>query len=275
MPHRAPSLVLFAVVLAACTAPRPPPVCPAQTPSFPDTFRLASKVLGEDRVINVYLPPDYAKGTVRYPVLVALDGGMNEDFLHVAGNVDVATRNEVIAPRIVVGVENTERRRDLVSATDIAEERKIAPHAGGADRFRRFLRDELRPEIARRYRATNEAAIVGESFAGLFVVETLLEAPELFDAYIAIDPSVWWNGGALVKNAGAAKPRATPKALYLATADYEATQQGVAALVAALESAPNLTVTYEPFPTEHHSTIFPVAEPHAYRTLFPATKAVR
>lgn len=239
-----------------------------------ETFRLSSAELGEARVINVYLPPDYARSQTRYPVLFALDGGMQEDFPHIAGVIDVSIRNEVIRPLVIVGIENTERRRDLVSASAIAEEQKIAPHAGGTDRFRRFLRAELAPDIARRYRVSGETAVVGESFAGLFVLETLLQDPELFDTYIAIDPSVWWNGGALVKSAAErfAKWSAKPKRLFVATADYKDTQDGVAALVRSFrERQPaGLTVTYDPFPAEHHSTIFPVAEVRAYRALFAA-----
>lgn len=263
------------LVASACAAP--PRACPrvadapapaaAAAVSVGQTFRVRSAVLGEERVINVYLPPDYEKSAARYPLLVALDGGVAEDFLHVAGNIDVATRNEVIAPRIVVGIENTERRRDLVPATTIAEEKKIAPHAGGTARFRQFLRDELLPEVARRYRVSesageNSRAIVGESFAGLFVLETFLEAPDLFDTYIAIDPSVWWNGGAMVKSA---KPAAgaKPKRVFIATGDYKETEDGVATFAAAMHD-----VTVAPFPDEHHSTIFPVAESRAYRTLF-------
>jgi predicted alpha/beta superfamily hydrolase len=69
----------------------------------------------------------------------------------------------------------------------------MAPHAGGADRFRDFLRDELKPFIDSRYRTTAESALIGESLAGLFVIETFLFEPTLFDSYIAADPSVWWN----------------------------------------------------------------------------------
>jgi enterochelin esterase-like enzyme len=119
---------------------------------------------------------------------------MTEDFPHVVGSVDVSIKNAVIRPIIVVGVQNTERRRDLVAATVVAEEREAAPHAGGADRFRAFLRDELRPAIAARYRTSAETAIIGESLAGLFALETFVVEPTLFDAYIAVDPSVWWNG---------------------------------------------------------------------------------
>jgi predicted alpha/beta superfamily hydrolase len=261
----------------ASPAPAPGSTCPCRdassTPiSLGETFRLSSGVLGEQRVINVHLPPGYEKGGGPFPVLYALDGGMQEDFPHVAGNVDVAIRNEVIRPVLVVGVENIERRRDLVSATTVEKERHLAPHAGGTDRFRRFLREELKPEIARRYRVSDESAVVGESLAGLFVLETLLQDPELFDAYVAIDPSVWWSAAALVKSAPErfARWSAKPKRLYVATADFKETQDAVGVLMTAIRASKpaGLTVTYEPFPGEHHSTIFPVAEVRAYRVLF-------
>jgi predicted alpha/beta superfamily hydrolase len=284
---------LVFTLLTGCAAAPVVPAGPAPTPSaapttpttsttptgdvaaplgFGETFRLASKLLGEDRVINVYLPPGYAGATTRFPVLYALDGGIKEDFPHVAGIVDVSIKNEVIRPLIVVGIENTERRRDLVARSTIADEQTIAPHAGGADRFRQFLRDELKPAIARRYRITDEAAVIGESFAGLFVVETLLQDPELFDTYIAIDPSVWWNAAALVKTAPErfARWTAKPRRLFVATADWKPTQDAVNLLMTALRDRRpvGLTATHEPLPAEHHGTIFPVAEVRAYRALF-------
>jgi predicted alpha/beta superfamily hydrolase len=239
-----------------------------------ETLTIDSKILGERRVINVYVPPDYAKSAERYPVLYMPDGGLGEDFPHVVGSVDVSIKNAVIRPVIVVGVENTERRRDLVPPTTLAEEQKIAPHAGGADKFRAFLREELKPLIASRYRVTDESAIIGESFAGLFVLETFLVEPTLFDGYISVDPSVWWNEQALVRGANPqlAWWSAGAKQLYIATADYKETQDAVAMLLTALRiNAPaGVTWTYEPMPDEHHGTIFPRAALRGIRTLFAA-----
>lgn len=257
----------------ACPSPPPSPT-PSSTPAgvaaIGTTWQLESRVLGERRTINVYLPPDYGTGSARYPVLYMPDGGMAEDFPHVVGSVDVSIKNAVIRPVIVVGVENTERRRDLTGPTAIAEELKIAPHAGGADRFRQFLRDELKPQIAGRYRTTNESAIVGESFAGLFVVETMLVEPALFDGYIAADPSVWWNHQDLVQRAGALlADMPAGKRAYLAASD-DGIHTGVTELVAVLKaSAPStLEWTYEPMPAEHHATLFPTAALHGVRKLF-------
>jgi predicted alpha/beta superfamily hydrolase len=258
------------------------PTSPAPTPAVQplvigETFTIDARELGERRVINVYLPPDYAASGQRYPVLYMPDGGIKEDFPHVTGLIDVSIKNEVIRPFIVVGIENTERRRDLVGPTTVAKERAIAPHAGGSDRFRRFLRDELKPQIAARYRTTSEAALIGESLAGLFVVETLLVDPALFDAYIAVDPSVWWNDQAMVRGAAArfdAWPL-PPKRLYVATGDLPEMQQGVAILLDAVRDhhPAGLDARYDPLPDEHHNTIFPVAALRGFRALFARAAA--
>lgn len=238
-----------------------------------ETLTLESKILGEKRVINVYVPPDYATTTERYPVLYMPDGGMKEDFPHVVGSVDVSTKNGIIRPVIVVGVENTERRRDLVGPTTMPEEMKAAPHAGGHDKFRAFLRDELKPMIAARYRTTSESAIVGESLAGLFVIETFLVEPTLFDGYIAADPSLQWNDYelALTSAARLGTWTAGPRTLYVATADEPIIHAGVDMFVSALKiQAPPVVWRYEPMPHEHHSTIFPTAALHGIRMLFAA-----
>lgn len=270
---------LAALVLGCSHAPAPPPVnAPEPAAATPlvigETFRLTSRVLSEQRVVNVYLPPGYAESQERFPVLYMLDGGLHEDFPHVTGLVDVSTKNQVIRPVIVVGIENTDRRRDLVGPTTVPEEREIAPRAGGADRFRQFLRDELKPEIAKRYRVSPASALVGESFAGLFVLETLLVEPALFDQYIAVDPSVWWNQQALVNSAAARFTAwsAGPKTLYLATADAKEMQDGVAIVLAAFrEHAPGgLVLHHAPMPEEQHHTIYPVAALRALRTVFAA-----
>src|SRR5690554_4934034 len=79
-----------------------------------DTFSLHSEVLSETRRINVYIPAGYEDSdTLRLPVLYMPDGGIGEDFLHVAGLVQILSMNGNMRPHILVGIENTERRRDL------------------------------------------------------------------------------------------------------------------------------------------------------------------
>jgi predicted alpha/beta superfamily hydrolase len=238
-----------------------------------DTFTIDSKTLGETRRINVYLPPGYDQpGDARVPVLYMPDGGLAEDFLHVAGLVQISVSNGTMRPFLLVGIENTQRRRDMTGPTENEEDMKIAPRVGGSEAFRRFIRDELMPQVRGRYRTTNEAAIVGESLAGLFVVETFLLEPDLFDTYIAIDPSLWWNNQQLV-NVAAARLRSRSnleKTLYLASSDERGIAKSTQRLAKVLsQHAPSRTHWhYERMPEEKHSTIYHPAALKAFRTVF-------
>ena len=84
-----------------------------------ETFTIQSAALNETRRVNVYLPPGYADApAVRFPVLYMPDGGLAEDFIHVAGLVQVSVGNNTMRPFVLVGIENTQRRRDLSGPTD-------------------------------------------------------------------------------------------------------------------------------------------------------------
>ena len=248
----------------------------AASPASPlvigQTFTLPSKVLGEVRRINVYLPPAYADSAgLALPVLYMLDGGLGEDFLHVAGLVQVLVADHSMRPFILVGIENTQRRRDLTGPTARAADRQIAPRVGGSAIFRQFLRQELLPDIRRRYRTTAETAIVGESLAGLFVVETLLLEPALFNTYLAFDPSLWWNGGQLAASAPTrlATYAGPPRRAYLTTSsqgDTTATRQLAAALNQ--QAARGLASIYRAMPEETHQTIYHPAALWAFRLAF-------
>ena len=240
--------------------------------SVGETFLLRSDVLHETRRVNVYLPPAYTESRDGLPVLYMPDGGVAEDFLHVAGLLQVSTANGTMRPFVLVGIENTQRRRDLTGPTDSAEDKAIAPQVGGSAAFRRFIRQELMPAVRQRYRTTPETAIIGESLAGLFAVETFFLEPDLFDTYVAIDPSLWWNGGRLVAEAEARPSGALPraKALYLAASrdDREGRTQQLARLLAGKGPA-NLRCHYEAMPEETHATIYHPAALRAVRFLFP------
>lgn len=236
-----------------------------------DAFTVLSRELGEARLINVYTPPAYRVSRVGttepLPVLYMPDGGLDEDFPHVVDTVDSLIARGVIRPVIVIGVPNTQRRRDLTGPTRVATDSTIAPRVGGSATFRRFLRDELVPEVERRYRTTRERGIIGESLAGLFIVETFLAEPDLFAHYIALDPSVWWNGGALVDSAGRrlAAFDGAPRTLYLASSGEPSASVGTARLAGLLRDAPppGLRWTYEPRPDLTHANIFRTLKPAA------------
>ena len=200
------SLFLAAALLAGT------PALAAPTKSQPTgttirlgtSYQLRSAALGEMRTVNVVLPASYAKAPAkRYPVLYLIDGGVDQDLLHVAGVVQLGGLWGRSAEAIVVGIETKDRRRELVGPTRDPELLKRYPTAGDSAKFRAFLRDTVKPFVERRYRTNGRSALLGESLAGLFAVETYLAEPVLFDAYGAIDPSLWWDKEALSLTAAA------------------------------------------------------------------------
>lgn len=261
---------------AMAATPIPPPASATAAPLvIGETFTVDSTALGETRRINVYRPSAWnVPADAPLPVLYMPDGGIGEDFLHVAGLLQVLVGNGSMRPFLLVGIENTERRRDLTGPTTDPEDRKIAPRVGGSAAFRVFLRKELMPQVRQRYPSTGETAIIGESLAGLFAVDTLLHEPDLFDTYIALDPSLWWNHGALVEDAVALLKanNVQGKRLLLASSS----QAEIAAASARFHAqvgaqVPGLTVSYLPLPEETHQTIYHPAALQALRTLFKPT----
>jgi predicted alpha/beta superfamily hydrolase len=111
---------------------------------------------------------------------------------------------------------------------------------------------------------------VGESLAGLFVLETLFLEPDLFKTYIAFDPSLWWNKGELVKRAAERMPGIAGHSLYFASSNESEmivlTRQLAESL--ALHAPRNVAWHYETMPDETHATIYHPAALRAFRYLF-------
>lgn len=124
----------------------------------------------------MHRPADYDGGSARYPVLLVLDG--EEHFQHVSSTVDLLSSAGKIPALLVVGIENTDRYRDMDSA--------VGP---GASPFLEFITDELVPKIDREYRTHPYRILIGHSGAGLFALYALTDAPEAFRSYIVIAPA--------------------------------------------------------------------------------------
>jgi predicted alpha/beta superfamily hydrolase len=274
---RLSAATIVAVLVASPASLHAQATIPDSVPRH-DTLTVVSRVLGETRRINVHTPVGYASARrSRFRVLYMPDGGIDEDFPHVVNTVDSLIALRLIPPVIVVGIPNTERRRDLTGPTRVRTDSAIAPHVGGSAAFRRFIRDELIHAIDARYRTTADRAIIGESLAGLFVVETFLREPALFDRYIAFDPSLWWNRGALVDSAralvvgsgsvspGAARAHRTHRRIVYFAASRDDIDDETARLAATLRAAAprNVSWTYDARPDLTHPTIFRALAPAA------------
>ena len=171
---------------------------------------------------------------------------------------------------ILVGIENTNRRRDLTGPSEVKEDSVLAPLSDGAALFRTFVKEELFPEIDKRYRTSGKKAIIGESLAGLFVMETFLLQPAMFDHYIAMDPSVWWNKGYLVRSAGEHLAAAPKKARTLWFAGSKDMLDYTRPLAETLkqQAIPELKWFYADEPAEDHGTIYKATKKKALAWTF-------
>jgi hypothetical protein len=155
--------------------------------------RMTSVALSEAREFTVRLPASYAREPRRhYPVIYVLDGPPLD-----AHTADAAAANagRGVSPElIVVGIPNLRpggRARDFLPPFLTFARRDGSPFTGGADRFLRFLRDELIPRIERDYRTAAPRMLVGHSLGAIFVCYSLTQAPRLFDARFAHSPAIW------------------------------------------------------------------------------------
>lgn len=225
-----------------------------------ETFKIESKQVGETRIINVWTPSSYQDGNEKYPVLYMADGGIKEDFPHIANTIFKLIAEKSIPPVILVGIENTERGRDLTGFSESEYDAQFCPQTDGAKNFRAFITQELIPEINSKYETSNKKGIIGESLSGLFVMETFMQYPESFDFYIAFDPSLWWNDHYLVKNANELFGKFPDKEvkLWFAGSTAEDISKYTNELNKVLKNnAPNkLKWKYSDEPKEKHNTIF-------------------
>lgn len=250
------NLLFILVTLTSCSnASQPNDPIPEH-----ETFKIQSKQVGEERVINVWTPENYKTSKDSLPVMYMADGGIKEDFPHIASTLAKLIKENKIKPLILVGIENTQRRRDLTGFTEVAKDKEIAPVVGGSEKFRAFIKEELFPEIKKRYRTTTEKSIIGESASGLFVMETFFLTPEMFDNYIAFDPSLWWNNHYLIRTAKEhlANFPITEKRIWFAGSNAEDVSPYTKELAKILktENRINIKWKFSDEPKEKHTTIF-------------------
>jgi predicted alpha/beta superfamily hydrolase len=157
-----------------------------------------SNILKENRKIWIYNPGQteiYHIADKRYPVVYVLDGDAH--FLSTVGMIQQlsqANGNSILPEMIVVGIENTNRTRDLSPSVVTSD------NNAKANPFENFLETELIPYVDKNYNTTPYRILVGHSLGGLTAIDILTHSPKLFNAYIAIDPSMWYADQKLLDN---------------------------------------------------------------------------
>ena len=164
------------------------------TPPAPKKMTVHSNILNEDRVVWVRTPRSYDHGNAAFPVLYITDGPghINE----IGSTIDFLVNNNRMPPLIVVGIANTDRTRDLTPThwnEKDADGKDPNPTSGGGDHFIDFIQKELMPEVEKHYRTSHYRIFAGHSLGGLTAIHILITRPELFQAYIAVSPSLQWD----------------------------------------------------------------------------------
>jgi predicted alpha/beta superfamily hydrolase len=231
-----------------------------------------SQILKEPRTYWVSVPAHYNDSIQKqYPVVYLLDGDVFFNALVAIHRYYSGGRQPIMPECIIVGILNTDRTRDLTPSKSAYRrdgkrydgDKEIG---GGSENFTFFLCHELCPAINQAYRTNGHSSIVGHSFGGLFVMNTLLHHSEAFNTYIAIDPSFWWDNGKLKRDADVLfkTKRFDNARLYIGIASQIQTNvnnihREVAndflheLLPIAIENG--LSANWKTFPDESHSTI--------------------
>lgn len=223
------------------------------------TDHIVSETPGQSRDLNIYLPKGYTPKK-EWPVIYLLDGGRNEDFIHISGIVQFFTDIvDTIPQAIVVGICNVDRKHDFTFAPGSTPEfQKMIPNAGGSRDFISFLGKELQPYIRKKYNGTGSQTLIGQSAGGLLATEVLLTRTSLFDNYLIVSPSLWWNNEALLKMKPEALKDAKDKHVFIAVGNEgDQMVKGGKMLLDLVKSVnpAGIVVDYLSMPGETHLTI--------------------
>jgi len=160
-----------------------------------------SESLKEYRKLFVQLPANYNANTdKKYPIVFILDG---EVLLPTVTNVQNFYSGGFTPEMILVGISNANNRTRDLTTSKIKEKYGMPfnEENGGAANFSKFIETELIPFIENKYPVTNFRTLIGHSYGGLFTLYTLINHPQLFSNYIAIDPSLDWDNQKLLVEA--------------------------------------------------------------------------
>lgn len=236
---------------------------------------LKSAILDEDRMLNIYLPEGYHTSPDSiYPVIYLLDGSMNEDFVHIVGLVQFFQLMFGMPPTIVVGIANVDRKRDFTFPTSLPDLKEKYPTTGGSAGFMRFLDEELLPYISGHYRVNGKRMLIGQSLGGLLAAEVLLRKPALFDAYIIVSPSMWWDNESLLRAVPgliAGQPDHPVQVIVSVGDEGKIMKRGAKGLYKALQRSgkPQMTSVFLPVMDENHATILHSSIYRALKLMYP------
>jgi len=137
-----------------------------------DNYTISSKILSQDREIQIYLPNSYASSKQSYPVLYILDG---QWFFTNGVSIQKSLRTPGAIPEmIVVGIKNSNPLRRTLFSVE-------------SEKFTNFLKNEVVQFIDSNFRTTQERVIYGWEAAAYYLSELALKENNIFNGVIITD----------------------------------------------------------------------------------------
>lgn len=288
MKHLLKITIAFFCSIIFSAAHAQPAMLPGSRPFvLGQTVEILSAVLGEKRILNIYLPDNYnPKDTIRYPVIYLLDGSADEDFIHIVGLVQYNSFEWInqVPKSIIVGIATVDRRRDFTFPTSIEADKKKYPTTGHSDKFIQFLAKELQPFIQKNFKTNSSKTLIGQSLGGLLATEILLKSPTLFNQYIIVSPSLWWDNGSLLNKTSGILDSTFRQQTYIyigvgkegltSTVNPRVMEVDANLLADKLKNtkSDSVKVLFDYLPEEDHATIMHQAVANAFRQLYMVRK---
>ena len=227
-------------------------------------FTINSSILNEDRTCLISLPDSYYDSSEiekKYPIILLLDGYSH--FKTATGVVHFMSsdrnRNHFMPESIIIAIENVDRERDF-TVTKIKTKRPNT--MGGGRNFLNFIEKELIPYVDKKYRTEAFRTLIGHSLGGLLTINSYMDKNSLFDAYLSIDPSIWWDEEMMKNKVDSISSLSLNKKLYIATANqgeekYERNKKRHDDLYALIKnkSGENLNIEIAYFENENHRSV--------------------
>jgi predicted alpha/beta superfamily hydrolase len=164
-----------------------------------ETIRIESAYFNGPREISVFLPRGYESAPNRRYKVVYLFDAQSSAYTNMVVNTCnylESSSATFLSPYIIVGIKTRFRQFEFLPKNNTQQPFKdygSQAKLGGADTLLAFLQKEVIPEVDKRFRTNHYNIAIGHSLGATFSIYSLMHAPELFNAVIAISPNLYYD----------------------------------------------------------------------------------